>query len=203
VKVRATGRSLGLLVCLQCYATVRALEVRYPRCPRCHAHLFERKPHSLGVTTALLVCAAALYVPANLLPVMYMRELLEDEKDTIMSGVLVLLHSAWPIAVLVFVASIVVPLLKILSLGVLVFSAWIRSPRQRAQRSQLFRMVEFIGRWSMLDVYAMSLLVALVQIQSLAFVSVGWGALCFAAVVVLTQFAARTFDERLLWDGAQ
>jgi len=115
----------------------------------------------------------------------------------------VLLHSAWPIAVLVFVASIVVPLLKILSLGVLVFSAWIRSPRQRAQRSQLFRMVEFIGRWSMLDVYAMSLLVALVQIQSLAFVSVGWGALCFAAVVVLTQFAARTFDERLLWDGAQ
>jgi len=202
VKVRATGRSLGLLVCLQCYATVRALEVRYPRCPRCHAHLFERKPHSLGVTTALLVCAAALYVPANLLPVMYMRELLEDEKDTIMSGVLVLLHSAWPIAVLVFVASIVVPLLKILSLGVLVFSAWIRSPRQRAQRSQLFRMVEFIGRWSMLDVFVDTFTVALVQLQPLMSVAPGAGVLFFAAVVVLTMLAAEAFDPRLIWDSA-
>lgn len=202
MKSRATGRSLGLLVCLQCHATVRGLGMRYPRCPRCHAHLYERKPHSLGATAALLVCAAVLYVPANLLPVMYTRELLEDEKDTIMSGVLVLLHHSWPIALLVFIASIVVPMLKILSLAVLVLSAWRRSPRQRAQRSQLFRTVEFIGRWSMLDVYAMSLLVALVQIRSLALVSVGWGALCFAAVVILTQFAARTFDERLLWDGA-
>ena len=149
----------------------------------------------------MLLCAAALYVPANLLPVMYTRSLLEDERDTIMSGVLVLLHNSWPIAVLVFIASIVVPLLKIIALSVLVVSAWRRSPRA-AQRSQLFRMIEFIGRWSMLDVYAISLLVALVQIRSLAFVSVGWGALCFAAVVVLTQFAARTFDERLLWDFA-
>jgi paraquat-inducible protein A len=104
--------------------------------------------------------------------------------------------------VLVFIASIVVPLLKIISLSVLVVSAWRRSPRQRAQRSQLFRMVDFIGRWSMLDVYAISLLVALVQIRTLAFVGVGWGAVCFAAVVVLTLFAARTFDERLLWDAA-
>jgi len=202
VKFRATGRSLGLRVCLQCHATVRTLGLKYPLCPRCHAHLFERKPHSLAATAALLLCAAVLYVPANLLPVMYTRELLEDEEDTIMSGVLVLLHHSWPIALLVFIASIVVPMLKILSLCVLVFSAWRRSPRQRTQRSQLFRTVEFIGRWSMLDVYAMSLLVALVQIRSLALVSVGWGALCFAAVVVLTQFAARTFDERLLWDGA-
>jgi paraquat-inducible protein A len=198
-----TGRSLGLLLCLQCYATVRALNVRHPRCPRCHAHLFERKPHSLGVTAALLICAAVLYVPANLLPVMYTRSLLEDERDTIMSGVLILLHSSWPIAVLVFIASIVVPLLKIIALSVLVVSAWRRAPRQHAQRSALFRMVEFIGRWSMLDVYAISLLVALVQIRSLAFVAVGWGALCFGAVVVLTLFAARTFDERLLWDSAR
>jgi paraquat-inducible protein A len=133
----------------------------------------------------------------------YTRSLLEDERDTIMSGVLILLHSSWPIAVLVFIASIVVPLLKIIALSVLVVSAWRRSPRQHAQRSALFRMVEFIGRWSMLDVYAISLLVALVQIRSLAFVAVGWGALCFGAVVVLTLFAARTFDERLLWDSGR
>jgi paraquat-inducible protein A len=197
----ATGRSLGLLFCQQCRATVRALDVPYPRCPRCYAHLHERKPHSLAITAALLACAAALYVPANLLPVMYTRTLFDNEQDTIMSGVLVLLHSgSWPIAVLVFVASIVVPLLKIIALSVLLFSAWRRSPQRRAQRSELFRMIEFIGRWSMLDVYAISLLVALVQIRTLAFVSVGWGALCFAAVVVLTLVAARTFDERLLWD---
>ena len=201
MSTQATGKSLGLLLCQQCRATVRALGVKYPRCPRCHAHLLLRKPHSLGVTAALLVCAAALYVPANLLPVMYTHTLFDDENDTIMSGVLVLLHSSWPIAVLVFVASIVVPLLKIIALSVLVVSVWRRSPRQRAQRSQLFRMVEFIGRWSMLDVYAISLLVALVQIRTLAFVGVGWGAVGFAAVVVLTLFAARTFDERLLWDA--
>ena len=199
----ATGRSLGLLLCLQCRATVRANGVAHPRCPRCDAHLFERKPHSLGVTAALLLCAAVLYIPANLLPVMYTRSLLEDERDTIMSGVLELLHSgSWPIAVLVFIASIVVPLLKIITLAVILFSVWRRSPRLHAERSELFRMVEFIGRWSMLDVYAISLLVALVQIRSLAYVSVGWGALAFGSVVVLTLFAARTFDERLLWDTA-
>jgi paraquat-inducible protein A len=196
-----TGRSLGLLVCLQCHATVRGLHLAHPRCPRCHAHLFPRKPHSLALTAALLVCAAILYIPANLLPVMYTRTVFDEERDTIMSGVLVLLDSgSWPIAVLVFIASIVVPLLKIVSLGVVLFSAWRRSPRFRTQRSELYRMVEFIGRWSMLDVYAISLLVALVQIRSLAYVAVGWGALAFAAVVVLTLFAARTFDERLLWE---
>jgi paraquat-inducible protein A len=198
-----TGRSLGLLVCLQCHATVRGMNLAHPRCPRCNAHLFQRKPHSLAVTAALLICAAVLYIPANLLPVMYTRSLLDDERDTIMSGVLVLLHSgSWPIAVLVFIASIVVPLLKIITLAVILFSVWRRSPRLHAERSELFRVVEFIGRWSMLDVYAISLLVALVQIRSLAFVAVGWGALAFGAVVVLTLFAARTFDERLLWDTA-
>ena len=197
-----TGRSLGLLLCLQCRATVRALQVSHPRCPRCHAHLFQRKPHSLALTATLLLCAAILYVPANLLPVMYTRTIFDEEQDTIMSGVLALLHSgSWPIAVLVFIASIVVPLLKIIALCVVLFSVWRRSRRFRTQRSELFRMVEFIGRWSMLDVYAISLLVTLVQIRSLAYVSVGWGALAFGAVVVLTLFAARTFDERLLWDS--
>jgi paraquat-inducible protein A len=158
----------------------------------------------LALTAALLVCAAILYIPANLLPVMYTNTLFDEERDTIMSGVLVLLQSgSWPIAVLVFIASIVVPLLKIVALSVVLFSAWRRTPRFRTHRSELFRMVEFIGRWSMLDVYAISLLVALVQIRSLAYVAVGWGALAFGAVVVLTMFAARTFDERLLWEAPQ
>ena len=199
-----TGRSLGLLVCLECRATVRAVKAEHLRCPRCHAHLYERKPYSLAVTTALVVCAALLYIPANVLPVMDTRTLFDDERDTIMSGVLVLLESgSWPIAVLVFIASIVVPLLKILALGVLLYSAWRGSPRGRLQRSELYRMVEFVGRWSMLDIYAISLLSTLVQIQSFASIIVGWGAWAFAAVVVLTLLASRSFDERLLWDTPQ
>jgi paraquat-inducible protein A len=200
----ATGRSLGLLLCLDCRATVRGTKAAHLHCPRCHARLHERKPHSLIVTTVLVVCAALLYIPANVLPVMNTRTIFDDEQDTIMSGVLVLLQSgSWPIALLVFVASIVVPLLKILALGLLLFSAWRRSPRRRLQRSELYRMVEFIGRWSMLDIYAISLLATLVQVQSFASVIVGWGAWAFAAVVVLTLLAARTFDERLLWDTPQ
>jgi paraquat-inducible protein A len=197
-----TGRRLGLVLCLECRATVRAGTAEHSRCPRCHAPLHVRKPHSLVITTILVICAAILYVPANILPVMDTKTFIDDEYDTIMSGVLVLLESgSWPIALLVFVASIVVPLLKILALGVLLYSAWRGSSRRRLQRSELYRLVEFIGRWSMLDVYAISLLATLVQVQSFASIIVGWGAWAFGAVVVLTMLAARTFDERLLWDG--
>jgi paraquat-inducible protein A len=197
----ATGRSLGLLLCLDCRATVRAVKAPHLRCPRCHARVRERKPYSLALTTLLVIAAAALYIPANVLPVMTTRTFFDDENDTIMSGVLVLLQSgSWPIAVLVFIASIVVPLLKTLALAVLLYSAWRPSPRRRLQRSALYRMVEFIGRWSMLDIYAISLLATLVQVQSFASIIVGWGAWAFGAVVVLTLLAARTFDERLLWD---
>jgi paraquat-inducible protein A len=198
----ATGRSLGLLVCLDCHLTLRDAGAPQMRCPRCHARLHERKPHSLALTTTLLVLAAILYVPANLLPVMDTQTIIDDESDTIMSGVLVLLHSgSWPIAILVFVASIVVPLLKILALAVLIYAAWRRLPDGRMQRSQLYRAVEFIGKWSMLDIYAISLLATLVQVQSFASIIVGWGAWAFGAVVVLTLLATHTFDERLLWDA--
>jgi len=197
----ATGRSLGLLVCLDCHLTMRDAKAPQMRCARCHARLHERKPHSLALTTTLLVLAAILYVPANLLPVMDTQTIIDDESDTIMSGVLVLLHSgSWPIAILVFVASIVVPLLKILALAVLIYSARRRLPNGRMQRSQLYRAVEFIGKWSMLDIYAISLLATLVQVQSFASIIVGWGAWAFGAVVVLTLLATHTFDERLLWD---
>jgi paraquat-inducible protein A len=175
----ATGRSLGLLVCTRCRATVRAIGGRQSLCPRCEAPLFVRRPHSLSTTAALVITAAVLYIPANLLPVMRTHEILSDEDDTILSGVISLAHQgSWPIALLVFFASIVVPLLK------------------------LFRLVEFVGRWSMLDVFALSLLASLVQIQSLAIVQVRPGVFAFAAVVVLTMLAAQSFDERLLWDAA-
>jgi paraquat-inducible protein A len=142
-----------------------------------------------------------LYIPANVLPVMRTHTFFSDQDDTIMSGVISLAHSgSWPVALLVFFASIVVPLLKLIALSEIVIAVARKSVRHPQQRSRLFRLVEFVGRWSMLDVFAMSLLVALVQIQSLATVHVRPAALAFAAVVVLTMLAAQSFDERLLWD---
>ncbi len=121
---------------------------------------------------------AILYIPANVLPVMNTRTFFDDERDTIMSGVVVLMQSgSWPIALLVFIASIVVPLVKIIALAVLLYSAWRGSRRHRPHRSELFRLVEFVGRWSMLDIYAISLLATLVQVQSFASIIVGWGSL--------------------------
>lgn len=196
-----TGRSRGLLVCGQCHATVRSVPAPSVSCPRCRAPLHVRKPHSLAVTTTLVLIAAVLYVPANLLPVMHMSTVLSEEDDTIMSGVVSLMQEgSWPLALLVFTASIVVPLLKLLALGSLLLAIGRKSPGHALHRSRLFRIVEFVGRWSMLDVYAVALLVSLVQVRSLATIHVGLGALAFGAVVVLTMLAAQSFDERLLWD---
>lgn len=196
-----TGRSLGLRVCTHCRETVRAAAAARSRCPRCGAAIHERKPHSIATTAALVISAALLYIPANVIPVMHMQTFFSDEDDTIMSGVLSLLQEgSWPLALLVFIASIVVPLLKLIAMGWLLISIVRKSPGHPLQRSKLFRLVEFIGRWSMLDVYAIALLVALVQIRSLATVHAGLGALAFCAVVVLTMLAAQSFDERLLWD---
>jgi paraquat-inducible protein A len=196
------GRALGLMVCTHCRATVRAMGRTRALCPRCGAVIHLRKPHSIGTTMALVISAAVLYIPANLMPVMYMDTFMGEEGDTIMSGVISLLHDgSWPLALLVFVASIVVPLLKLLAMGLLLWTVTRKSSQNTLQKSRLFRLVEFIGRWSMLDVYAIALLVALVQIRSLAIVHAGIGALAFCSVVVLTMLAAQSFDERLLWDG--
>jgi len=197
-----TGRAIGLLVCAHCRATLRARPGLPGHCPRCGGAVHPSKPNCLTTTAALLSSAALLYVPANLLPVMHMHTLLGDEDNTIMSGVLTLIEDgSWPLALLVFVASIVVPLLKILAMGWLLLSAARRTRTNPWHLSRLFRVVEFIGRWSMLDVYAIALLVALVQVRSLAVIHVGVGALAFGAVVVLTMLAAQSFDERLLWDA--
>lgn len=197
-----TGRSLGLFVCTRCRATVRAIAAAGQRCPRCHSPVHARRPQSLSTTASLVIAAALLYIPANVLPVMRTHTFFSDEDNTIMSGVISLAQSgSWPVAVLVFFASIVVPLLKLVAMGEILIAITRKSVRLPQQRSRLFRVVEFVGRWSMLDVFAMSLLVALVQVQSLATVEVRPAALAFAGVVVLTMLAAQSFDERLLWDS--
>ncbi len=171
-------------------------------CPRCGEPLQARKPASLARTWAYLISALILYIPANVFPITDSRTLFEQQTDTIYSGVVYLWKAgSWPLALLVFFASIVVPLAKLIVLAGLAISVQRRTLRKPAQRTRLYRVVEFIGRWSMLDIYAVAILTALVQLKSLAEVTAGPGVLAFGAVCVFTILASHAFDPRLIWDA--
>ena len=202
--VARQARQAGLLNCHICGQLSQApAGGGFLRCPRCRAPLHMRKPASLATTWALVIAAAILYIPANLLPMMSTASLLGSQEDTIMSGVIFLWQSgSWPLAAVVFFASVMVPLLKIFALVYLAASAQRRSRHRLLQRTRLYRMVEFVGRWSMLDIYVITILVALVKFQGLATIQAGPAAVAFGAVVVLTMFAAMSFDPRLIWDPA-
>ena len=199
----STALARGLVSCHSC-GLLSPLPAGAPgTCPRCQARLHARKPDSISRTWALVLLAYILYVPANLLPILESRAFLTAESDTIMSGILMFWETgSWGIAALVFIASIVVPLTKLLALTFLLISVQMKSRDRPLQRTQLFRMVEFIGRWSMLDIYVVALTVTLVQVGTLASIEVGPGALAFGAVVVVTMMAAHAFDPRLIWDAA-
>ncbi len=172
-----------------------------PRCGRCGCALHRRRPDSVVRTWALLIAAAILYIPANMLPVMTTHSLFGTEDDTIMSGVVFFWNSgSQGMAAIIFVASVVVPMLKLAVLTLLAWSAQRRSRWRPLQRTMLYRMVEFIGRWSMLDIFVVTLTVALVRFQALAVITAGPGALAFGSVVVLTMLASMQFDPRLIWD---
>jgi paraquat-inducible protein A len=199
----ASAITRGLTSCHTCGLLSRLPGHEASHCPRCLARLHGRKPNSLSRTWALVVLAYVLYIPANLLPILESRALLTAESNTIMSGILLFWEGgSWMIAALVFIASIVVPLTKLFALTWLLVSVQMKSRARPYQRTQLYRMVEFIGRWSMLDIYVVALTVTLVQVGSLASIEVGPGALAFGAVVVITMIAARSFDPRLIWDAA-
>jgi paraquat-inducible protein A len=175
---------------------------RNQHCGRCGAKLHRRRPDSIGRTWAFLLAATILYIPAMLLPVMYTDSLFGKEDDTIISGVLLFWNSgSQALAIIIFVASIVVPVLKLAALTLLAFTAQRRSRWRPQQRTALYRVVEFVGRWSMLDIFVITLTVALVRFQTLAVITAGPGAMAFCAVVVLTMLASMQFDPRLIWDA--
>lgn len=174
-----------------------------PCCPRCFTRLRFRKPQSLSRGWALTAAAAVLYIPANTLPVLTVIRLGQGAPATILEGVDELARAGqWPLAALVFVASIAVPLLKLGGLAILLLTTQLRMRSQLAERTRLYKIVEAVGRWSMIDVFMISILTALVQMGTLASVTPGPGALCFGAVVILTMLAAGSFDPRLMWDAA-
>lgn len=201
----AIAAKQGLASCPSCHLLARpARNARLSQCPRCHSFLSFRKPASIAMTSILLIAALALYLPANMLPVMVTERLLDAQADTILSGTLYLWFSgAWPLAVIVFIASIVLPLAKLVALTFLVLSVELRLNVSPLWRVKLYRVIHTIGRWSMLDIFVAAMLAGAVQFKTLASIRPGLGAVAFAAVVVLTMLAANTFDPRLIWDAAE
>ena len=201
----ATARACGLLACPSCALVSRPVVPSQPmHCPRCGAKLQRRKPQSIARTSALLLTALVFYIPANLLPIMHTGSLFGAQSDTILSGIIYLWHTgAYDLAVIVFIASIVVPLGKLIVLSFLLITVQWRWTWQPLQRTRLYRALELVGKWSMLDIYVVALLASLVHFQAVASITVGTGAIAFGAVVVLTILAAHSFDPRLIWDSSE
>jgi paraquat-inducible protein A len=201
---RLTAIQLGLVSCEACQLLVRPASATEPGfCRRCGEKLEFRRHGSVETTWALVIAAAICYIPANALPVLNTTTLGATEGDTILGGVIFLYTSgSWPLALVVLIASVMIPLGKIAAIVYLLITVQRRSTLSSQERTRLYRMVVFIGRWSMLDVFADTFTVALVQLQPLMSVAPGPGVLFFAAVVVLTMLAAESFDPRLIWDSA-
>ncbi len=199
-----TAAGQGLVSCEACSLLSRPARLHEPgHCPRCGEVLEFRRPYSIQTTWALVSAAAICYVPANALPVLNTTTLGSSEPDTILGGIVFLYTSgSWPLALVVLIASVMVPLGKLLALAYLLVTVQRGIVGGEREKTRLYRMVVFIGRWSMLDVFVDTFTVALVQLQPLMSVAPGPGVLFFAAVVVLTMIAAETFDPRLIWDAS-
>ncbi|MFK2876801.1 paraquat-inducible protein A [Rhodanobacter hydrolyticus] len=201
---RAT--ELGLIGCHVCGQVCRAVDESdgVPACPRCGSSLHRRKPAVYARCWALLIAAFLMYVPANVLPIMRTASLGDIDDNTILSGVVELWVKGSPgLAVIVFCASIMVPMLKFLALSTLLITCRRGSNWARRQRAQLYRLVELIGYWSMLDVFVVALLTALVRFGYFSLVEPLPGVVFFGLTVVLTMFASMCFDPRLIWDGKE
>ncbi|MBL0713047.1 MAG: paraquat-inducible protein A [Desulfosarcina sp.] len=204
LKRPATARAAGLISCHSCHLVCRGEPAGgrgHLVCPRCGAVLHARKPNSIARTWALALAAMVFYIPANVLPITYVTSLGKVQSDTIMSGVIYFINTGmWPIALVIFTASVFVPVLKLIILCFLLISVQRHSRWRPLDRTRLYRITEAVGRWSMVDVYVVTILVALVKLGALASIEAGVGAIFFCAVVVSTMFAAMSFDPRLIWD---
>lgn len=206
----STAKDLSLVVCHSCgFLNPLAASKTFTNkqtCSRCHAVLHVRKPSSLERTWALMLAATIMYIPANLLPMTKTTSFMGEQQDTIMSGVIYFWHNEdYFVSAVIFTASIFIPMLKLMILAFLLLVVRKQSNDKLGFRPEqcafLYRVVEFVGRWSMIDVFVVSLLTALIQMQALATISAGPGAVAFGSVVVLTMFASLSFDPRIIWDN--
>lgn len=199
-----TAAGASLLSCHSCNLLSRISKPQghvHAICPRCGDSLHQRKTNSIARTWALVLAAYIFYIPANVLPITKVISLGQVQSDTIISGVIYFIHTGmWPIALVIFIASVFVPLIKLFILTFLLISVQRKSSWRPQDRSRLYRITEVIGRWSMVDIFVVTILVALVKLGNVATIEAGPAAVHFAAVVVITMFAAMSFDPRLIWD---
>lgn len=194
--VKAADRGLA-----GCHTCGKVSPVALERCPRCGTRLHLRKPSSIESTLALMGAAAALYIPSHLLPIMTVVELGVTTRHTIIGGMMSFWESgAYPIAIVIFTASILIPLLKMAALAWLCMAATGKSHPSPEKLGRVYFVTELLGRWSMIDIFVVGIMVSVVQLGNYMTVTPGPGALAFAGVVVLTMFAAMRFEPRLLWD---
>ncbi|NOQ14167.1 MAG: paraquat-inducible membrane protein A [Methyloprofundus sp.] len=189
------------LCCRVCHKTLPQNAQEVVQCPRCHTQVYARIPHSLAQSWALLISSFILYIPANVLPIMTLNKAGVMRTDTIISGIINLANIGMqPIALIVFIASILVPLLKMFGLALILLAVQFNWQRNVCLRTKMYRMIEYVGRWSMLDIFVISILLGIVKFDKVASVDIEPAALLFESVVLLTMFAALRFDSRLIWD---
>lgn len=194
----STAASRGLAACHLCYKLAPG---SVHHCPRCGSAMHLRKQDSIQRTLALAVTACLLYIPANLYPIMYTDQLGKTEPSTILGGVILLIDlGSVPVALVIFIFSVMVPSGKLMAIFYLVWTVERHSPLGPRQRSVMYRVTEFIGKWSMVDVFVVAILAALVHLGGLLVIRPGIAALSFAGVVIVTMIAAESFDPRLIWD---
>nr|WP_106353567.1 paraquat-inducible protein A [Yoonia maritima] len=194
-----SAREAGLVACQRC-GQVHPQGVRY--CKRCDGPLQSRDTESLQKVWAWLIAGMIAYIPANLYPMLLTNTLVEHTESTIVGGVVDLMHhGSWGIAIIVFVASVMIPIGKFIAVIYLALSVQRRSNSQQHERHKAYELVEFIGRWSMIDVFVVAILSALVQLDTIATINPGIAAVSFALSVIFTMIAAQSFDSRLIWDA--
>ncbi|MEI6706645.1 MAG: paraquat-inducible protein A [Methylococcales bacterium] len=202
MQAKANALSQGFIRCHDCGYLVKMVN-QPPSCPRCDSHLHARHPHSLQRTTALLLSSFLLYIPANIFPIMIVNKFGAGEPSTIAGGIVELIDADMiPIGLLVLVASIIVPSSKLIGISLLLLCTHFRWEVNARRWTAMYRVIVFVGRWSMLDIFMISILVDLVNFNGVQIIA-GPAATAFAAVVILTMFAAENFDPRLLWDNQQ
>ncbi len=193
-----TAASRGLAVCHTCCKLVPAAE---HECPRCGSAVHLRTTNSLQRTLSLLITASILFIPANVYPIMITEALGTEDISTIIGGVVLLIKlGSIPVALVIFIASVIVPLAKLAAMYYLVWSVSNLPHRGHRPRTKLYLAAEFIGKWSMIDVFVVAILVALVHLGGLIVIQPGIAAYSFAGVVLITMVAAENFDPRLMWD---
>lgn len=193
-----SAAAAGIAQCSICHKANR-IEDKY--CTRCHATLSLRQPNSMVWTIALLITAILFYIPANMFPIMTTTVLGEPKDSTIIGGVVLFLQSgSYFVGLVIFTASILIPLVKMLAIAWLCFCCMSDAKYSAKELTDMYRLVEFIGKWSMIDVFVVALLVALVQLTGLMIIEPGLALRAFALVVILTMLSAHMFDVRLLWD---